>query len=279
MTDEAGDDEKLTTLTLHAIGIVHSPFSDKGSAPRQPDPSAAPTGTIELFPRTGYRDALLDLEQWSHIWVLFWFHHAEGWKPHVYPPRSAHSRGVFATRAPHRPNPLGMSVLSLTRVEGLTLHVRDLDLLDGTPVFDIKPYVPYADVRLDASSGWLDRALAPRDPGPTYAVTFSARADEQLCWLAPRLTFDLRARAVQALAMGPTQHAYRRIRREGEHFRIGIADFRLRFAVREHTVEVLELATGYRKRVLDDPAAQPSAATPLDVHRAFVACFGPRAAK
>lgn len=277
--DPSTPDGPPPALTLQPIGVVRSPFRDKHSAPRQPDPAAATEGTVELFPLTGYRDGLLDIERWSHIWLLFWFHHSAGWKPHVYPPRSAHKRGVFATRAPHRPNPIGMSVLRLVRVDGLVLHVRDLDLLDGTPVLDIKPYVPYADARVEANSGWLDPALAPRDPGPSYSVHFSERAQEQLNWLAPQLSFDLGASAVQALALGPTQHAYRRIRREGDHYRIAIRDFRLRFAVQAQVIEVLELATGYRKRILDDPAATPTAQTPLEVHRAFVARFGPRAAK
>lgn len=291
MTDPPQDDDdpasagptpalgRDAVLSLRPIGLVRSPFVDKRSAPRQPDPQAATRGRIELFSETGFQDALLDLDRWSHIWVLFWFHLSTGWKPRVFPPRSAEHRGVFATRAPHRPNPIGMSVLRLERVEGMNLHVSDLDLLDGTPVLDIKPYVPYADARLEAGNGWLEQALAPPDPGPRFEVRFAARAQEQLEWLAGRTAFDLRAVARQSLELGPTRHAYRRIRPDGEYLRIGIKDFRLRFLVREQVIEVVEIATGYRSAVLRSQSAQPSESTPLDVHRAFVAKFGPRAAK
>jgi tRNA-Thr(GGU) m(6)t(6)A37 methyltransferase TsaA len=271
----------MPALTLTPIGVVHSPFSDKRSAPRQPQAGATASGTIELHVARTHPDTLIDLERWSHIWVLFWFDRSTGWKSRVMPPRSARKRGVFATRAPHRPNPIGMSVVRLTRVEGHLLHVAELDMIDGTPVLDIKPYVPYADARLDASSGWLDDALAPADPGPRYAVAFSERAEQQLSWLAPRLSFDLRALTIAALELGPAPHAYRRIRADGDALRIGIKDFRLRFrvATADHAIEVVELATGYRQSVLEDADAAARAETPLDVHRAFVARFGARAAK
>src|SRR6185503_7085840 len=152
----------------------------KSAAPRQPPAAASTQGRIELHASAQMRDALSDLEGFSHVWVIFWFHHAKGWRPKVLPPRSSRKRGVLATRAPHRPNPIGMSVLALERIEGTTLHVRGVDMLDGTPVLDVKPYVPYADV-VPASSGWLGAegaagadaadAQAP-DPGPQLRVSF-----------------------------------------------------------------------------------------------------------
>src|SRR4051812_12236661 len=150
-------------LTLSPIGVVHSPFKDKRSAPRQPAGAPEVRGTIELLPDTRYRHALRDLGEWSHIWVLFWFDRNADWKPTVLPPRSTKKRGVFATRSPHRPNPIGMSAVKLERIEGRVLHVCGLDILDGTPVLDIKPYVPYVDALPDAGSGWL--RPPPPDPG------------------------------------------------------------------------------------------------------------------
>jgi tRNA-Thr(GGU) m(6)t(6)A37 methyltransferase TsaA len=267
-------------LTLTPIGIAHTPFTDKRSAPRQPAAARGVAGTIELFARSHYEHALCDLEGWSHIWVIFWFHRNQGWSAKVLPPRSKKKRGVLATRSPHRPNPLGLSVLSLERVEGRILHVRDLDLLDGTPVLDIKPYVPYCDSVPSAQNGWLKGdALAPADPGPRYVVSFDEHALEQLGWLAQRTDLDLRRLAEEVLAAGPTPHPYRRIKREGGLFRLAVKDFRLRFSVERERMHVLEIATGYRKRVLDDPHAVATEATPLSVHRAFVRHFGPRAAK
>ena len=131
------------------------------------------------MPGKNYEHALLDLDGWEYIWVLFWFDRNSGWRPKVLPPRSRSGRkGVFATRSPHRPNPLGLSAVRLERVEGLTLHVRDVDMLDGTPVFDIKPYVAYTDAIGAARSGWLDDAAraAPADPIRAFEVRWDATA-------------------------------------------------------------------------------------------------------
>jgi tRNA-Thr(GGU) m(6)t(6)A37 methyltransferase TsaA len=267
------------TLTLTPIGVVHSPFADKRDAPRQPAGAPEVRGTIELLPDARYRDALRDLEQWSHIWVLFWFDRNEDWNPLVLPPRSTQKRGVFATRSPHRPNPIGMSAVRLERIEGCVLHVVGLDILDGTPVLDIKPYVPYVDALVDAGSGWLQPAVAPADPGPRYRVRFEPRAQEQLAWLKQHSDVPLQSLIEKVLADGPTPHAYRRIKQVDGGFRLGVKDFRVRFAVEGDEVRVQELATGYRKRVLEDADAVATERTPLEVHRAFVARFGGRAAK
>src|SRR5690242_13329718 len=115
-------------LKLTPIGVVHSPFGDRASAPRQPAAARDVEARIELFPGQNFEDGLIDLARFDHVWVLFWFHLNDSWKPKVLPPRSTERRGVFATRSPYRPNPIGMSVMRLDRIEGLTLHVRDVDL-------------------------------------------------------------------------------------------------------------------------------------------------------
>jgi tRNA-Thr(GGU) m(6)t(6)A37 methyltransferase TsaA len=113
-------------------------------------------GSIELFADIP-AVALGGLETFGHIWVIRWLHLNTSWNPTVIPPRGPKvRRGVLATRAPHRPNPIGLSALKLVRVDGRFLHVLGLDLLDGTPVLDVKPYVPYADAFPDTPSGWLD---------------------------------------------------------------------------------------------------------------------------
>ena len=266
---------ELASLTLTPIGVVRSPFRDKRSAPRQPAAARGVAGTIELLAGAEYEHALADLDAWSHLWVLFWFHESRGWHPKVLPQRSARKRGVLATRSPYRPNPLGLSLVRLARVEGCVLHVLDVDMLDGTPVLDLKPYVPYTDAVGDASSGWLaTEPLAARDPGPRYAVRWSERAQEQLAWLSRHSELPLRTLAEQVLAEGPAPHPYRRIRSCGDHLRLGVKDFRLRFVVEGDEVCVLGIESGYRKRVLADPQALASERTPLAVHRAFAARFG-----
>jgi len=259
-------------LILKPIGVVHSPFRDKRSAPRQPAQARGVTGQIELYAQAELRDALTDLASWSHIWVLFWFHLNASFHPKVLPPRSHKKRGVFATRAPYRPNPLGMSVLRLLRVEDCKLDVSDLDILDGTPVLDIKPYVAYTDAVADASAGWLKEPVA--DEGPTYTVEFAPRAQQQLAWLSTRSPCDVRGLAVSVLRAGPRPHAYRRIRVRDGYSELAVKDFRVRFRVRDQAIYVFEIASGYRKSVLADEHATASELTPLSVHREFVAMFG-----
>ena len=263
----------LPTLALTPIGIVHSPWTDKRSAPRQPAQARGTEGRIELNPGTELADALTDLDAWTHIWVLFWFHLNSGWNPKVLPPRSHKKRGLFATRSPYRPNPIGMSVLRLIRVDGSSLYVSDLDILDQTPVLDIKPYVAYTDAVVDAGAGWLGDA-APVDTGPVYQVEFVERAVEQLAWLRPLAACDVEALAESVLRAGPAPHAYRRIRALPGYSVLAVKDFRLHFRVTGQIIQVFEVHSGYRARVLEDPHAVATEATPLDVHRAFAARFG-----
>jgi tRNA-Thr(GGU) m(6)t(6)A37 methyltransferase TsaA len=261
---------------VEPIGFVRSPFGDRSAAPRQARLAATTAARIELLPRPELEHALADIELWSHIWVLFWFHHNREWHPKVAPPRSAVKRGVFATRSPYRPNPIGMSAVALDRVEGHVLHILGADMLDGSPVLDLKPYVPYAD-SLPANSGWLEQPephAAGTDPGPRHVVRFAARAQEQLAWLRSEHGVELEADAIRVLSAGAAPHAYRRIRRDGARFRLGLRDFRLYFTLSGTDVCVEEVTSGYRLRTLADPQAIAKAATPLAVHRSFVAQFG-----
>jgi len=254
------------TLELQPIGIVRSPFKERVDAPRQPPAAAGVEGSIELYSGRNFEQALEDIQSFHFIWVVFWFHLNTTWKPKVSPPRSGLRRGVFATRSPYRPNPIGLSVVELTGVEGLTLKVRSLDILDGTPVLDLKPYIPYSDSLPEAGSGWLE---APSDPQPDYAVVFSPLATEQLRFLSERFELTLADRFVQALRLGPEPQAFRRIRRDGDAFSIAVKDWRARFTSQERTITVLEFQSGHRPRVL----ATSEDAT-LDAHRGFVAQFG-----
>lgn len=260
----AGAAPRATELRLYPIGYVRSPFVDRVSTPRQPAAARGIKGTIELMPGHHFEHALQDLGAWSHIWVLFWFHLNSGWRPKVLPPRSTTRRGVFATRAPHRPNPLGLSVLALDAIDGLTLHVRDIDLIDGTPVLDIKPYVPFTDVVPSANTGWLETP----DPGPRFAVVWSALAEAQARWLAEMFELDLTAQVDKILALGYEPHPYRRIRQREHGYRLAVKDWRVDFDVEGKTIRVASIATGYR------PSQLASASDPaVAMHRAFVERF------
>jgi tRNA (adenine37-N6)-methyltransferase len=242
-------------LELKPIGVVRSPFRERMDAPRQPRAAEGVRGTIELLPGHNFEDALTDLEGFEYIWVLFWFHLNTGWRPRVLPPRSEVKRGLFATRTPYRPNPIGMSALRLERIDGLTLHVSDLDLLDGTPVLDIKPYVAWTDAIPDAREGWLDDRR-PADPKSSYDVSVAPLAAEQFGFLRER-GVELESAARSILAMGPQPHAYRRIKGNV----LAIHEWRVTFRVIDREIEIVSIHSGYR------PEQQQG------VHREFSARF------
>lgn len=168
--DHTGIATPMARVECEIIGHVHSPYKERFGTPRQPPVTEqtlddrAQEATIELVPGRNFEQALKDLDGFEYIWVLAWLHLNEGWNPQVIPPRGPKiKRGLFATRAPHRPNPIALSALRLIGIEGRTLKVRGIDLLDGTPVLDIKPYVPYSDAFPHARAGWLE-GLKPDEP-------------------------------------------------------------------------------------------------------------------
>lgn len=249
-------------MTFVPIGIVRSPFADKASAPRQAPVAREVRATIELHSGRGFEDALSDLERWDHLWVLFHFHLVTGWRPKVLPPRSDGGRkGVFATRSPHRPNPIGLTAVRLERIEGLVLHVRGVDIVDQTPVLDLKPYVAYADAIPEASGGWLSEA----DPKPIWEVRFSEEATEELAFLASRGT-DIRAPIAELLALGPEPHAYRRIRTDARGAVLAHKEWRVRFVVQDRVIVVVAIQSGYRPRELAENPA-------LELHRELTERF------
>jgi tRNA (adenine37-N6)-methyltransferase len=140
---------------LPPIGVVRTQQRVHHEAPRQSGLGRGGSGTIEI--RQGLQNGLVDLAGFSHIWVLTWLHFARGSRLLVMPPRDRKKRGVFATRAPQRPNPIGLSCVRLVRIEKRLLHIDDHDLLDGTPVLDVKPYLPYCDSVPDAAIGYVDK--------------------------------------------------------------------------------------------------------------------------
>ncbi|MCU7649539.1 tRNA (N6-threonylcarbamoyladenosine(37)-N6)-methyltransferase TrmO [Pseudomonas piscis] len=187
--------------SVSPIGFVRSCFKEKFAIPRQPQLAPAARGVLELVPPFDQGDAVQGLEQVSHVWLLFLFHQALEDKPRlkVRPPRLGgnKSMGVFATRATHRPNGIGQSVVKLDRVEANRLWISGIDLLDGTPILDIKPYVPYADSIAGASNEIASTAplLIP--------VQWQPQALEQAQLHALRLQEPLLELIEQCLAQDP----------------------------------------------------------------------------
>ena len=138
---------------MRPIGVIHSPYTEKGQTPIQPSRSQAP-GSVEVYPE--FAGGLQGLEGFSHIIILYIFHQSMGYSLRVKPFLDHQEHGLFATRYPYRPNPIGLSIVRLEGIQANILNVADIDVLDGTPLLDIKPYVPDFDVRENARTGWYE---------------------------------------------------------------------------------------------------------------------------
>jgi tRNA-Thr(GGU) m(6)t(6)A37 methyltransferase TsaA len=219
---------------LVVIGRVRSPWPEKFGIPRQSGLTQGLESQIELDRELIPAEALRGLDGVSHVWVLSWFHASTHWRPTVRPPRLGGTErlGVFATRAPHRPNPIGLSLVRLIAIEDRTLHVADLDLLDGTPVLDIKPHLPWAEQPGDARCDW-----APARPEP-LAVSFAPAAEASLA--ASERGAAERAAIIETLRWDP-RPAHQRDNPE-RSFGLAVAGLDLRFVVDERGVLVLAIA-------------------------------------
>jgi tRNA-Thr(GGU) m(6)t(6)A37 methyltransferase TsaA len=147
----------MNEIKYKSIGVIHSPFKEPKGTPIQPVGAKGTDGTVEVFPE--YAEGLKDIEGFSHIILIYHFHLSKGSTLVVRPFMDNEAHGVFAMRGPSRPNSIGISVVCLVRVEGNMLHVRDVDIVDGTPLLDIKPYVPEFDIREAERIGWLEKNI------------------------------------------------------------------------------------------------------------------------
>lgn len=143
-------------IEFSPIGVIHSPFTEPAGMPIQPSGAKGIAGSIEIF--EPYVQGVKDLDGFSHLILIFCFHRASGYSLEVVPYLDTVPRGVFSTRAPRRPNPVGISIVRLNRVDGRVLHIENVDILDGTPLLDIKPYVPDFDAQTEVRTGWLANA-------------------------------------------------------------------------------------------------------------------------
>ena len=250
------------------IGIFHASAKFPYEARRQAsDDLRLSHGAIHLQSGCGYEQALEDLAGFERIWIIYHFHLNHAWKPKVLPPRgpAGVKRGVFATRAPYRPNPLGLSCVRLRAIEGLRVLVEGHDLLDGTPVLDIKPYIPYADAFPEAQVGWLENIEARR-----WRVEFSKGAQAQLQWLEDRGLSQLRGFITSQLEFEPIDEKRKRITSKAEDYRLAYRTWRIDFALdlTARVVRVKDLASGYQPAELQEPADPYG---DKDLHRSFLA--------
>ena len=242
------------SLTLRPIGFIATQKQVKFQALHQPAENQPERNILEVLPEPGYQQALQDLAGFSRVWLLWWFHRNTTWRPLVLPPRGpAQRRGLFATRSPHRPNPLGLTPVQLLGIEGRRLLLGPCDLVDGTPVFDIKPYIAAYDAFPDAGGGWTEAVEAALAAPPKFVVRFAPLAETQAEWLLTNWGVDFRPRLIELLARDPSPHRTRRIRRRGDALRtIGCGAWRAVFSVADEVVTVLALEPGYPLRFLNN---------------------------
>ncbi|MBC8507798.1 MAG: tRNA (N6-threonylcarbamoyladenosine(37)-N6)-methyltransferase TrmO [Chloroflexi bacterium] len=143
----------MNPIALRPIGTIHSPYNNVAGMPIQPAGAKGVRGMIKMLPE--YVPGLLDLDGFSHLILIYHFHRVEGYALEIRPFLDKCMHGLFATRAPRRPNPIGLSIVGLESINGAVLHISDVDIMDNTPLLDIKPYVPAFDFRSEAKIGWL----------------------------------------------------------------------------------------------------------------------------
>jgi tRNA-Thr(GGU) m(6)t(6)A37 methyltransferase TsaA len=244
----------MDRFEFEPIGYLESCFKEKFGIPRQPGLVTQATGILKLRDDPNLKTAIRSLEGFSHLWLIFVFHKhgSRNWKPSIRPPRlgGAKKVGVLASRSPHRPNPIGLSAVSLERIEldapgGPEIHVRGVDLLDGTPVLDLKPYIPYADSIPEAKAHWAE------EPIERTEVIFSDQAEERVAHKAqehdnPRLR-DL---IIEMLGLDP-RPAFQKRRMppgspeaEGTQYGFKLFEFDVKWEIRGgkfHVVDIVDL--------------------------------------
>jgi len=249
-------------LTLEPIGYLRSSQAADNVrflVSRQPPTESETTSVIELNQGCHLDAALCDLEGFSRIWLVWWFHLNPSWRPKVLPPRGPRRRrGVLATRSPHRPNPIGLSSVPLLGVSGHRILVGPHDLLDGTPILDIKPYLSSVDSFPCESRGWLDI------PTLNWQVTYSPLAQTQIDWLNQSYHPNFGRRIQQVLSQDPTPCKSRRIAAlPNQGFRLGCGPWRVHFRSHGEVIQVEKILSRFPEGQSDDP-----------VHQGFYSRFG-----
>jgi tRNA (adenine37-N6)-methyltransferase len=241
----------MTALTLQPIAYVRSCYPERFGIPRQPGLVTAATGAIVLPNTAENQLAVRGIEAFSHLWVIFGFHdcdYGDRFKPLVSPPRLGGKQqvGVYASRSPNRPNPIGLSAVKLDRVEisaiELCLHISGIDLLDGTPVFDIKPYVPYSDAIPNAEAGWAtpieDAIVVDWEPAAIAVLENLWAMGVIADWIAIR---DLIA---QTIGQDPRPaHERNQDGRDGQQWNLRVGGFNVWWAVVGGVARITQVAT------------------------------------
>lgn len=233
-------------MLLKPIGTFESAQVEPYQAGRQPDELGL-FGKIKLNSGENFEQALQDLAGCSHLWIIFGFHQNENWKPLVQAPRSSKKIGVFATRAPYRPNPIGLSLVELISVNGLVIEIGGNDLLHQSPIYDIKPYHPEYDVAENAKIEWIEKAGFNQNK-----ISISPFADSQLEFLEKNNLKEIRTFIARQLEYDPTNKDKKRVEQFSNYFSLAYRTWRIDFTLAEDAVGILSIRSGYSEQDLLD---------------------------
>ena len=238
---------------IFPIGFFSCAETYTYDVPRQGVLAGDNVGVIRLLPNSGFEQAVYRLDSFSHIWILFMFDRNDSWNPMILPPRHTMQKvGVFASRSPYRPSGIGMSCVRLLSVKGLEIHVSGHDLLNGTPIIDIKPYLPYADSFPDASAGWTAEEASQDEH--LYNIIYKEAAAAQLAWLEGRGVACLRSFIKDRLETAPLDKRRNRLLHDidGLHV-LAYRTWRVLFTIDGTTIVVHSIRSGYSESDLASP--------------------------
>ncbi|MCW3174280.1 tRNA (N6-threonylcarbamoyladenosine(37)-N6)-methyltransferase TrmO [Shewanella subflava] len=232
----------MFTSQINAVAVCRTPYKQKFGIPRQPG-LVDVKGYVELVPELNSLDAIRGIEQYSHLWLLFCFHEnlAQGWKTTVRPPRLGGNEklGVFATRSTFRPNGIGQSVVKLhgvvQRKGKICLEISGMDLLDGTPIIDIKPYIPFSDAIINAKGG------IAQDAPELINVSYTPKAQMQLVSLAKNDKYPQLQTLISAVLAQDPRPAYKKAKIDSKIYQVALYDLDIFWQVIEQEIVVLEL--------------------------------------
>lgn len=241
------------SFNFQPIGFFKNKAFNNYDLPRQPenDSKLNTDSYIELIKNHQFEQALENLEGFSRIWVIFHFHKNQNWNPKILPPRGSEKKiGVFASRSPYRPNPIGLSCLELIKIEGLKVFVSNSDILNDTPILDIKPYIPYCDAFPDAKSGWLENIEDTK-----YEINFTPQALLQTQFLAEvSNSIDLTSFIKRSLEYEPLNSDKKRLILTDNNCILCYRTWRIKFSInsKEKIIQIEDIFSGYSETDLKD---------------------------
>ncbi len=226
--------ENVVSYSMSSIGYFKGSSSKKYDVPRQANLNPN-LGEVILHPNNNFEQALSQLSGFSHIWLIYLFDNMS-WKPMVQTPRSLTKKGVFATRSPYRPNPIGMSCVELIQIKGLKLQIKNYDLMNNTQILDIKPYLEYSDKINFSQQGWLDDLQK-------FEIEYSPNFKEQLCKKFSKNKYELLAFIESQLSYAPINHPNKRIKAKelAGHYILSYQYFRIHFQIINFKVTCTQL--------------------------------------